>query len=243
MPRFLISMLVALALGGCATVPVSAPTAVQTGAAGIFHTVQPKQTLWRICKTYGADMRSVMLANNIVDASRISTGQQLFIPGAPAPLRVPERVAPPDIGNILSVSSREVKWRSITIHHSATATGCASSFDRSHRKRGMGGLFYHFVIGNGTSSGDGQIEAGWRWNRQAQVNRPNDINICLVGNFNRQAVSEKQYASLMALVRGLEKRYSIQTQRIRRHKDVAKKATDCPGKNFPWARLKRDLGS
>ena len=47
-------------------------------------------------------------------------------------------------------------------------------------------VFYHFVIGNGTDSQDGEIEVGWRWRRQIEVERSGDIQICLVGDFNRQ---------------------------------------------------------
>jgi 5-methylcytosine-specific restriction endonuclease McrA len=36
-------------------------------------------------------------------------------------------------------------------------------FDRSHRDKGWDELGYHFVIGNGTSSGDGVVEVGTRW--------------------------------------------------------------------------------
>ena len=38
--------------------------------------------------------------------------------------------------------------------------------DHWHRDRGFDELGYHFVIGNGTNSGDGQIEVGPRWTKQ-----------------------------------------------------------------------------
>jgi len=81
-------------------------------------------------------------------------------------------------------------WRHIVIHHSATATGSAASFDREHRERGWEGLGYHFVIGNGTGTGDGQVEVGYRWrNQQRGAHAGNleyneyGIGICLVGDF------------------------------------------------------------
>ena len=54
------------------------------------------------------------------------------------------------------------KWLYIVIHHSATPAGSAAQFDRSHRQKGWDELGYHFVIGNGTGSRDGQIEVGPR---------------------------------------------------------------------------------
>ena len=49
---------------------------------GVWHTVEPGQTLWRICKAYGVDMEQVARANGIHDPTAISTGQKIFIPGA-----------------------------------------------------------------------------------------------------------------------------------------------------------------
>ena len=60
----------------------------------------------------------------------------------------------------------ERKWRFIIVHHSASESGNAAKFDRDHRNRGWDELGYHFVIGNGTMSGDGQIEVGPRWVKQ-----------------------------------------------------------------------------
>ena len=54
------------------------------------------------------------------------------------------------------------------------------------------GLAYHFVIGNGTSTGNGQIEVGDRWRRQINGGHVHSdylnnisLGICLVGDFNR----------------------------------------------------------
>src|ERR1043166_2961437 len=46
-------------------------------------------------------------------------------------------------------------WRWIVIHHSATSAGGMAMFDREHKAKGWDGVGYHFVIGNGTQSGDG----------------------------------------------------------------------------------------
>ncbi len=103
--------------------------------------------------------------------------------------------------------------------------------------RHMGGLFYHFVIGNGHGSGDGEVEVGWRWEKQKFVNRPFDIQICLVGNFNYQQVSPAQFNSLAELISILQRQYGISISKIRTHKDIPGLITECPGRNFSLYRL------
>src|SRR4029434_8725596 len=52
------------------------------------------------------------------------------------------------------------RWQFIVVHNSGTRQGNARAFDYYHRRvrRMRNGLAYHFVIGNGTSTGDGAIE-------------------------------------------------------------------------------------
>ena len=49
---------------------------------GIYHPVSKGETLWRICKTYDADLQEVAELNNIKDATQIEVGDKIFIPGA-----------------------------------------------------------------------------------------------------------------------------------------------------------------
>jgi hypothetical protein len=93
------------------------------------------------------------------------------------------------------------QWRWIVVHHSATVSGGAARFDKLHREKGWDELGYHFVIGNGTDTRDGQIEVGSRWVKQKRGahtktadNRFNDygIGICLVGNFNYDRPTAEQ---------------------------------------------------
>jgi lipoprotein NlpD len=55
---------------------------------GIYHTVRRSETLWRICKTYHADIQDVAELNNIRSVSQIKTGDRIFIPGAKKTKRV-----------------------------------------------------------------------------------------------------------------------------------------------------------
>jgi murein DD-endopeptidase MepM/ murein hydrolase activator NlpD len=55
---------------------------------GVYHVVERHQTLYRICKTYGVDLKQVASLNGIPDPSKIETGQRVFIPGAKNVLKV-----------------------------------------------------------------------------------------------------------------------------------------------------------
>jgi N-acetyl-anhydromuramyl-L-alanine amidase AmpD len=141
-------------------------------------------------------------------------------------------------------------WQLIVIHHSATPTGSAATFDASHRARGMiNGLAYHFVIDNGSEdTEDGFIETGARWVRQmpgghcrqADVNQ-RGIGICLVGDFTHKQPTENQMRSLALLIRGLQHQFGIADENVIGHGDIIGEFSECPGKSFPWADLKRRL--
>jgi len=55
---------------------------------GVYHVVERHQTLYRICKTYGVDLKWVASLNGISDPSKIETGQRILIPGAKTVLKV-----------------------------------------------------------------------------------------------------------------------------------------------------------
>ena len=55
---------------------------------GVYHVVERHQTLYRICKTYGVDLKTVASLNRISDPSKIQAGQRIFIPGARKVLNV-----------------------------------------------------------------------------------------------------------------------------------------------------------
>jgi N-acetyl-anhydromuramyl-L-alanine amidase AmpD len=102
------------------------------------------------------------------------------------------------------------------------------------------------VIGNGTESGDGQIEVGPRWPKQkwgAHAKTPNNefndygIGICLVGNFDIERPTAAQMRSLAKLVAYLEKNYRVPASRVLGHSDT--KPTDCPGRNLSVATVRR----
>ena len=146
----------------------------------------------------------------------------------------------------------ERAWQAIVIHHSATASGNAAIFDRWHREENhWNGVGYNFVIGNGTDSGDGQVEVTHRWQQQlvgAHCRTPKNwanehaIGICLVGDFSQDRPTAAQMKSLVQLVRFLQQRYGIPTSAIYGHGDTpGARVTACPGHLFPWDQLRRSL--
>ena len=147
----------------------------------------------------------------------------------------------------------ERRWEAIVIHHSDTSNGNATIFDKYHRSKSWEGVGYDFVIGNGTNSGNGQVEVTFRWREQrvgAHCKTPDNwanrkaVGICLVGNLEDARPTAQQMRSLVKLVRFLQERYGIPKTRIYGHNTTPGAGiTDCPGRMFPMAWLKSMLGS
>jgi N-acetyl-anhydromuramyl-L-alanine amidase AmpD len=109
----------------------------------------------------------------------------------------------------------------------------------------VNGLAYHFVIGNGHDSANGQIEIGHRWTAQLNGGHVasdylNDISlgICLVGDYNRDVPTKAQVIALNELISYL--RYRVgRTQGhesiVKAHKEINPRPTDCPGRRFPYS--------
>jgi N-acetyl-anhydromuramyl-L-alanine amidase AmpD len=135
-------------------------------------------------------------------------------------------------------------WRYVVLHHSAAASGSYDQIDAEHRKiLGIDGCGYHFVIGNGNGSGDGQIEVAQRWANQKQGihcrnARTHDVDeygigICLVGDIDKEPPTPRQIAAAKALVAHLSTRYNITQARVQTHAHLAATKTVCPGRHFP----------
>ena len=175
----------------------------------------------------------------------------------PAIVHPPGRPTVPTADDVpadwLRVSKPERRWTAVVIHHSATENGNAAIFDKWHREGNFWeGVGYDFVIGNGTDSADGQVEVTFRWREQitgahcggTAGNWANKyaVGICLVGNFDNTAPTARQMNSLVRLLRFLQSRYGIPKSRIYGHNTTpGARVTDCPGRNFPMAKLKSAL--
>ena len=145
------------------------------------------------------------------------------------------------------------RWQYIVVHNSGTRQGNAAAFDYYHRhfRRMQNGLAYHFVIGNGTSTGNGQVEVGDRWRRQINGGHVHSdylnniaLGICLVGDFNRDQPTRAQLDCCEELIRYLRQRcgkvgdhYPI----VKPHREInpPRWPTDCPGDVFPYSWFRR----
>jgi len=200
------------------------------------YTVQRGDTLSAIASAHGITVNAIREKNGL-RGDLIRVGQILRIPGDNYLDRV-RAVSEPLRGGLRT-------WRYIVAHHSAIQRGNAEIYGNYHMRRGMqNGLAYHFVIGNGNGSGDGEIEMGPRWFRQQQGGhvRNNEVNhrgigICLVGNFEESRPTQRQTASLTALVAYLRELVP-NTTRFAVHREIdGRNHTLCPGRFFPTARL------
>jgi len=145
------------------------------------------------------------------------------------------------------------RWQFIVVHNSGTRQGNARVFDYYHRhvRRMQNGLAYHFVIGNGTSTGNGQIEVGDRWRRQINGGHVHSdylnnisLGICLVGDFNHDQPTRAQLECCEELIRYLRERCGKIDNRdilVRPHREMnpPRWATDCPGDVFPYSWFRR----
>ncbi len=170
----------------------------------------------------------------VVDAGPVPVTPPIKTEIKPAPVRVTPSVP---ASWIPVAGAQKRQWTYIVIHHSATPTGGAKAFDKSHKAKGWDELGYHFVIGNGTDTPDGLIEVGSRWPMQkhgAHAKTPDNlyndhgIGICLVGNFMDRSPSQKQLASLSKLIAYLADTYRVKQSNIVGHKMTGKQ-TECPG--------------
>lgn len=211
-------------------------------AESTVHVVRRGDTLSSIAQRYGTTVAALRSENGL-RSDVIRVGQRLRIPG---------RQTRQYLGEVQRVTSglRVVRgrWKYIVAHHSAIAKGNAAIYDRNHRRRGMeNGLAYHFVIGNGVDSGDGQVEVGGRWLRQLdgghvkrhEVNA-SGIGICLVGNFEETRPTSRQMGAFVELVTYLRSEVLRAPSVFTVHREVdGHKHTLCPGKFFPTQQMHR----
>ena len=153
---------------------------------------------------------------------------------------VPDDLPTGDVGRVLKTQTPLRNWRGIVIHHSAMPSGNAERIDAAHRARGYDGLGYHFVLCNGDGGSDGEIQVGYRWDRQLEgahayvpKHRYNQttIGICLIGNFSQSRPTKGQMKRLIKLVKVLRRRCRIDQKNIHLHNEL--KNTQCPGRYFP----------
>lgn len=223
------------------------PGASSAPAATQYHIVSRGDTLSGIGIRYGVSVSRIKQANNL-RSDVIRVGQKLSIPGGSHAgndyLTVARAVTS-------RINVRRDNWQRIVVHHSAIKHGNAAKYDAAHRRRGMhNGLAYHFVIGNGIDSGDGEIEVGPRWRKQLlgghvksyQINLT-AIGICLVGNFEETHPSKRQLEAFTQLMDWLRGEVVPKARKFAGHRELRGEQTVCPGKNFPLSAMHARFGN
>ena len=213
------------------------------GAGTSTHTVKRGDTLSALAVRYGTSVNALKQTNRL-RTDLIRVGQKLVIPA-----RAINNFDP--LHSVRAATARirvkRSQWKMIIAHHSAIKNGNAESYGNTHKHRGMkNGLAYHFVIGNGLDSGDGQIEIGPRWTQQLQGGHVKShpvnltaIGICLVGNFEIERPTRKQMQSFTELVDWLQSSVLRRKVYFAGHREIKGEQTVCPGKNFPLAAMHR----
>ncbi len=138
---------------------------------------------------------------------------------------------------------REMRWRYIIIHHTASDVGNLAFYRKQHKAR-WGDLAYHILIENGSlDTARGQIEYSQRWHKR-QYNASTKktylnyfgIAVALVGNFENHPVPTIQAQTLVKLLLRLSDKYNIPPSRIIGHGEVQN--TKCPGKYIQISELR-----
>lgn len=218
---------------------ISRTTSPAEGPVHRYHTVRRGDTLSGIAATHGTSVHRLMQLNGL-HGDTIRIGQKLKVAGGGS------RFLKPDLVRVSNLNRG--MWKNIIAHHSAIRHGNAKVYGREHKRRGMvNGLAYHFVIGNGVDSGDGEIEIGPRWTRQiegghvkSRAYNLTSIGICLVGDFEKFKPTGNQITAFEELVSYLKYDLLHGKPRFYVHKDLEQ--TACPGRNFPVRTMHKQFG-
>ncbi len=148
------------------------------------------------------------------------------------------------------------RWNYIVIHHSAGNYGNIEHLQRIHDQRQskepIHAISYHYIVGNGNGMEDGTVASDLRkkfnlWGVHVSKNNWDKnfrgIGICIIGNLDKSAMTQKQYVSLLKLTKELMEKHSIGIDAIGFHGKLEGEATKCPGKFFPYEQFMNDLKS
>jgi LysM repeat protein len=209
------------------------------------YRVERGDTLARIADREGSTVGAIRSANGL-RGDIIYPGQRLKVPvgvatGKDTQILAKKKLFVGPAQRKIDISRlQERRWKHIIMHHSGTPTGNGKIFDYYHRRirRMENGLAYHFVIGNGSDSGDGEIEVAERWRKQikgghvkSEAYNKTSVGICLVGNFQKSRPTRKQVAAAIELVDHLKNDLLDGRPDLLLHREIQK--TICPGRYFP----------
>lgn len=198
------------------------------------------------------DRRTIIVLTTLVSAMTLVSGVLLMMePGPIEPLAISLQAFENDNApvNPLATDAPLHPWLGIVIHDSGTLQGNSDQIDQAHRQFGLGSLGYHFVIHNGNGAPDGQLVSSNRWKGQtkgaycggpdAEQFNQNAVGVCMIGDFDRQAPTEAQMQALINLVRALQNKFAVPSDRI--WVQTGGRSDSSTGKLFPIATFQRQL--
>ncbi len=201
-----------------------------------------------------ARTRNVWLA--LVAAMTSVGGLLLVLDGEPSPSvdGLALVASTPDAPSIEAIyNTREAfdsaRWDGIVIYDSGAMQGSAATLAAEHKARHLHGLGHHFVIGNGSGQGDGELHVGYRWLMQApgahaagpdqDLYNHSYIGICLVGDGDRRPFTDAQMRRLVELVRSLQQELDLPEHAVLLGRDIS--TTTSPGRFFPETAIRSSL--
>lgn len=136
----------------------------------------------------------------------------------------------------VNLGSNHRDWQGVTVHHTVVVTS-ADHLALSHFKRGLRGLAYHLLILGPGSECDGCVFVSRRWLDQQPVPQTSSqetnrttVAVAVMGDFDEYAPSDRQLASLTAILRSLSDQLNLPDGSIHGHGEMA--PTHCPGQQL-----------
>jgi len=138
----------------------------------------------------------------------------------------------------------------IVAHHSGNKNSTLEALKLWHDKyigEKTGKRAYNFVVtkdgrflswfGDKYITGHCGVDGWYNWKTPCNFNT---ISVCFLGNFQVDQIEEKQFKAGVEGIKWLMDKFKIPQGNIWRHRDIYK-GTVCPGKNFPFERLKEEV--
>ncbi len=182
--------------------------------------------------------RSIIVLSSLLLSMSLASGVLLILEPRPRPpmagvslSHVQPTTDPADLLFQTSSAPTPQRWTTIRVHFSGQTFGTAQAMNELHERKGLGGLAYHFVIGNGQGDDDGQVTVGFRWTHQLDglvptsvliqqtnaghepVTRP-VIDVCLIGDGEQSGPTDAQLRELVWLVQQLQGRLEIDKDHV-----------------------------
>lgn len=184
--------------------------------------------------------RSVVVFSTLVGILSLTSVILLLL--APAPLKPGAAESlfavdtPDEMAAIFQTHKPLAAWNYIYIHQSGTEPAVELTGD-------------HFIIGNGTEQGDGELQISQRWIDQAAGSPPpgaqslasNCISICVMGNFDQAPPTPTQLRRLGQLIAGLQGRLQLPSAHVVFVEHASKAAGI--GQYFPVTAFQQEMGA